>query len=195
MIDDTLVHHPLFGGAAEMSFPNRFTDISDFRPIPDHQEVFADGSLDQSLVVEILEQQPEGDASAAAYFFHDLATNNEAPHSQIDDTTVLGPTDMPGVPEGCFKSLLVGQQVVSKGRQGSSALNKIQVALCVVRLPQQVTDLLITLNTPIFISEHSAAAEHAGAGFKGAHLTAPLLFRQMLKTFKIVDWSLFGAQP
>lgn len=33
----------------------------------------------------------------------------------------------------------------------------------------------------------------AGAGFKGAHLTAPLLFRRMLATFKINDWSLFGA--
>jgi hypothetical protein len=33
----------------------------------------------------------------------------------------------------------------------------------------------------------------AGAGFKGAHLTAPYLFRSMLATLKINDWSLFGA--
>jgi hypothetical protein len=33
----------------------------------------------------------------------------------------------------------------------------------------------------------------AGAGFKGAHLTAPLLFRRMLATFQIKDWGLFGG--
>ena len=39
----------------------------------------------------------------------------------------------------------------------------VQVALCVVRLPQHGSDVLLTLNTPIYISERSAAAEHAGA--------------------------------
>lgn len=32
----------------------------------------------------------------------------------------------------------------------------------------------------------------AGAGFKGAHLTAPLLLKRMLATFQINDWGLFG---
>lgn len=41
MIDDTLVPHLLFGGACDMAFPDRFTDVSDFRPVPDHQEVRA----------------------------------------------------------------------------------------------------------------------------------------------------------
>ena len=76
---------PLFGGAAQIALPQRFADISDFRPIPDNQEVrqgrgwwrgagslrsgpraprwrtcparlqvFADASLDQSLIVEIV---------------------------------------------------------------------------------------------------------------------------------------------
>jgi hypothetical protein len=41
MIDDTLVQRELYGGAAQLSFPQRFTDISDFRPVPDHQEARA----------------------------------------------------------------------------------------------------------------------------------------------------------
>lgn len=40
---------------------------------------------------------------------------------------VLSPADMPDLPPECYKSLAVGQQAVSKGRQGSSALNKVQV--------------------------------------------------------------------
>jgi hypothetical protein len=132
---------------------------------------------------------------------------------------VLGVQDIPGLPPDSFKALAVGQQAVAKGRQGSSALNKVQVRvggktatmqptgtaaatalcqmwpaalvgllrvakcrplvpadplscpcdalhtqviLCVVRLPQHGSDVLLTLNSPIFISEHSAAAEHAG---------------------------------
>lgn len=38
-VDDTLVQRQLYGGAAQLAVPQRFADISDFRPIPDHQEV------------------------------------------------------------------------------------------------------------------------------------------------------------
>ncbi|KAL4457492.1 hypothetical protein ABPG75_012357 [Micractinium tetrahymenae] len=193
MIDDALVERPLYGGAAQLAFPQRFADISDFRPVPDHQEVFADASLDQSLVIEIVEHQPVPDGEAAAHFFQDQAQHNEAAHAQIDEVQVLSAADMPGLPPECFKSLVVGQQAVSKGRQGSSALNKVQVLLCCIRLPQHGSDVLVTLNSPIYISEKSAAAEHAGPGFKGAHLTAPALFRQILASFRINDWGLFGS--
>ena len=40
-VDDTLVQRPLYGGAAQLAFPQRFADISDFRPVPDHQEASA----------------------------------------------------------------------------------------------------------------------------------------------------------
>jgi hypothetical protein len=44
----------LFGGMAAIHVPQRMQDISTFRPVPDHQEVYADGSSDQSVIVEIL---------------------------------------------------------------------------------------------------------------------------------------------
>lgn len=218
------------------------------------------------------------DGEAAAFFFHDQAANNDAPHAQIDEQHTLRAEDMPGLPPETFKALVVGQQAVAKGRQGSDALNKVQVGpagrgwaqacgvlgpscsvtcpvsplpqtlstyclvpftvlkviLCVVRLPQHGSDILLTCNSPIFISEHSAAVEHAGklmppwrawlrsdaeplpsclivgacasthrlmsaascaagAGYKGAHLTAPALFRRILATFQINDWGLLGG--
>lgn len=39
MREEQLVPRALFGGALEMDIPVRFEDISDFRPVPDHQEV------------------------------------------------------------------------------------------------------------------------------------------------------------
>lgn len=162
------------------------------------------------------EHQPVANNDAAAFFFQDQAQHNDAQHAQVDEQRVLTPQDMPRLPPDCFKALVVGQQAVAKGQQGSSALNKVQVVegvpcigwgrsrggrsgtlhhraalggalhclarsclgaaasaaasaipllqiiLCCVRLPQHGSDLLITLNSPIFISEKSAAAQHAG---------------------------------
>jgi hypothetical protein len=36
---ETFEARPLFGGACSIEMPERFTDVSDFRPIPSHQEV------------------------------------------------------------------------------------------------------------------------------------------------------------
>ena len=36
---EALVNRALFGGALEIACPQRFQDISDFRSVPDHQEV------------------------------------------------------------------------------------------------------------------------------------------------------------
>jgi hypothetical protein len=51
---EELHRQPLFGGMAKIERPSRFADVSDFRPVPDHQEVFSDASTDQSFIVEIL---------------------------------------------------------------------------------------------------------------------------------------------
>ena len=67
------------------------------------------------------------DAEAAAYFFADQAENNDAQHSQVDSVHELAADDLPGLPAGCHAALAVGQQAVTKGRQGSRALNKVQV--------------------------------------------------------------------
>lgn len=49
-----LVLRELFGGAMQMAVPCSLQDVSDARPVPDHQEVWADGSTDQSVIVEIV---------------------------------------------------------------------------------------------------------------------------------------------
>jgi hypothetical protein len=45
----------LYGGAMRIMLCSRFQDLSDFRLIPDHQEVFSDANTDQSVIVEINE--------------------------------------------------------------------------------------------------------------------------------------------
>lgn len=53
MTGEQMSQRPLFGGMASMAMPTRMQDVSDFRPVPDHQEVHADGATDQSVIVEV----------------------------------------------------------------------------------------------------------------------------------------------
>lgn len=83
-------------------------------------------------------------------------------------------------------------QSVSKGRQSSHAANDVLVVLAVLRLPSVGSDLLVSLNSPVLISEHSAAAADAGAGVKTAFATAPQLMAAVIRSLKVEDWGLFG---
>ncbi len=73
-----------------------------------------------------------------------------------------------------------------------SCLRSLQIQLAVFRYPDRDSDILVTFNTPVFINEASAAAQHTGAGHKTAHRSAPKLFASMLKTVHIFDYTLFG---
>lgn len=44
----------LFGGMASFACPDRLQDVSEHRPVPDHQEVLTDARTDQSVIIEIL---------------------------------------------------------------------------------------------------------------------------------------------
>jgi hypothetical protein len=44
----------LFGGAMTCLLPASFQDLSGFRPVPDHQEVFVDKQSNTTITIEIL---------------------------------------------------------------------------------------------------------------------------------------------
>lgn len=192
MAEEPIVPRQLFGGAMSLAMPDRFDDISEHRQVPDNQEVFGDPTQDQSIILEVVEHQPGvANAAAAEYFFQDLAALSQAASMAVTSSSTLRPDQVPGVPVDAFRGLAAGELAMSKGRGG--ALNKVHVMVLAVRLPQYASDVLLTLNTPIFISEGSAAAEHAGAGYKADWAAAPDLFQRMAASLQIVDFGLFGA--
>eukprot|EP00873_Tetraselmis_striata_P002329 jgi/Tetstr1/422593/TSEL_013400.t1 len=164
-----------------------------FRPVPDHQEVFADANQDQSLVIEILEIAKVENNRCAHYFFEDLAVQNDAESSTMETVYTLNAAEVPNLPPHSVCACALGYQTIAKGRQPQDTSNYVQIILGVVRLPQVQSDIVISLNTPAYIHEKSASAEHAGAGAKTAYLRAPDLFKQMLQSFKILDMGLFGS--
>ena len=54
-----LKERELFGGGISLKVPVDFEDVSDFRQVPDNQEVFVSKHSDATLIVELLETPSE----------------------------------------------------------------------------------------------------------------------------------------
>ena len=132
---EPFVERELFGGAILASFPARYVDVSDFRPVPDNQEVWTDANRDESVIVEILERVEAGPSDAkgaAAWFFRDLADVNDASvasgASVIHQTRALTPADLPllGAPVAPGSSICIGESSMTKARDRGEP-NRVRV--------------------------------------------------------------------
>ena len=92
----------------------------------------------------------------------------------------LAPTDTPHLaPRAAAAALAHGVQTPAVRRGGAADHPAAHVCLAAVRLQAVGTDLLVTLNVPL-----SAA---------GGSPAAPLAtLRGVLRSLRVVDWSLFG---
>ena len=192
---------PLFGGAISAHLPTRYVDVSDFRPVPDNQEVWTDASVDESVIVEILERVEEGpsdaEGGAAGWFWEDLAAVSECGPNDAHLTSVtrLSSEHLPAM-NGRFAaaSVAVGTMKMAKGRERGDERNRnvVEVTLANVRLPEVGTDLLVTVNRPLVVAPGSSAAATTGAGVIGTGGEGWSALRSILETFSVDDWSLFG---
>ncbi|CAL0318260.1 unnamed protein product [Lupinus luteus] len=198
MTEDTIFERPLFEGKISSTFPHRFQDISNIREVPDHQEVFADPSRDESLIFELLEYKPDvADNGSATWFLQDLAGEQDAEGCVVIEQS--GVLEAPGL---MYRNTLpvistaVGQMTISKGRQGREAQNLVKVYLANLRLKGVETDVLITAYEPIVINPLSESADTVGAGVAVPAAQAgckPMdeVFKLAVTSFKVCDWSLF----
>ena len=109
----------------------------------------------------------------------------------------------------CSSGLCAMHPQVSKYRESSEAANDVHVALGLVSLPDYMTDILISLNTPLSINPKSSTYTYTSeVELSGSHRSSDMtntntntsfekdqnrqLFRAMLETFKVVDYRLFG---
>eukprot|EP01130_Rhizamoeba_saxonica_P001280 TRINITY_DN11160_c0_g1_i1.p1 TRINITY_DN11160_c0_g1~~TRINITY_DN11160_c0_g1_i1.p1 ORF type:complete len:182 (-),score=33.31 TRINITY_DN11160_c0_g1_i1:96-641(-) len=178
----------LFGGAFSCIIPERFDDVSNFREVPDNQEVFSDPSRDQSVIIEILEMT-KSDAEAIPYHFEDIC--QAANCNGIVQTVTTLTTDDILISEdnNIFASALFGQMEVGKFREKSK--NLVSIYLCMVRLKQVESDILITLNNPCVVNEQSSAVKHLEK--VDSYEEAMELFKLIIHDFKVLDLSIFGV--
>eukprot|EP00210_Caulerpa_lentillifera_P004684 g4469.t1 len=190
-------HRELFGGAIEIHLPSNLVDVSNFRQIPNHQEVFADGNTDTSFIFEIFER-PEHlpDQDAVMYYWNDLVSTNEATYESIQDIQVLECRTLRLTRDQsrCFATKLTGEQLIAKDKDSITIANLIQVDLCLIRLQVVNTDLVLSLNTPLQIHEQSSSSIVLSS--QQPHLekksNASFLFKSIVETAFIADWSLFN---
>ncbi|MFS7992645.1 putative ran-interacting Mog1 protein [Helianthus anomalus] len=190
----------LFGGAISTTFPLRFEDVSNIREVPDHQEVFVDPARDESLIIELLEMKHDvPDNGSATWFLQDLASEQGAEGNIVTDQSAV--FEAQGLGYGNTPSVITtaaAQMAISKGRQGREAQNLVKVYLANLRLKGVQTDVLITAYEPVFISPSSESARSVGAGLTvpaadSGRTPMPDVFKQVVATFRINDWNLFGA--
>ncbi|KAG0222179.1 hypothetical protein B0O80DRAFT_465151 [Mortierella sp. GBAus27b] len=200
----SIVQQELYGGAITLSLPSKFDNISNVRQIPDHQEVFVNLREDQSVIIEILELAADAtDENCAAFHFRQLAEDNNAEDaSEIQSVTLLNNAELPTWPADAKIYLLLGQQRVAKFNEDQRAQdpsdpslqqdprNLVQIMMVVVRLPRQETDIVITYNVALQISDASSSKQ---VSHEGDIHEAEAWFRNLITSFQVRNWGLFGG--
>ncbi|XP_028840171.1 ran guanine nucleotide release factor isoform X1 [Denticeps clupeoides] len=182
---------PLFGGALSACVPHGAQDVSELRQVPDNQEVFAHRHTDQSIVVELLEHQGHvEDEGAARYHFEDLAESNHAldpGSSEVSSVEPLPKTEL-SMQQCASAWLLTGTQRVSKFDEKDK--NQVNIVMCLFRLPQFSTDVLVTFNDPVVISPLSSSA--AGPAAMDSAPWTLENFQCLLRSVRLLDPGVFG---
>eukprot|EP01100_Stratorugosa_tubuloviscum_P001673 TRINITY_DN137_c0_g1_i1.p1 TRINITY_DN137_c0_g1~~TRINITY_DN137_c0_g1_i1.p1 ORF type:complete len:214 (+),score=66.95 TRINITY_DN137_c0_g1_i1:67-642(+) len=181
----------LWGDNASCSIPTRFIDLSDIRQIPDNQEVFCDLDTDQSIIFELLEMIEQSNQEAAIYHFNEVASINEATNeSIIIHQSELTQTELPNFDITQLKYFVFGKQKVTKFSEGQDAKNIVNVYMCLIRLKNVQTDLVISLNQPVLISaESSSRANVTATNLENDQIFE--VFKKIIFSFKINNWDLF----
>lgn len=169
----------MYGGAMWMAVPERLLDVSPFRQVPDHQEIYADAKADQSVVVELNEQAAVADEACGDLYWEDQADANGA-IEHTHGTAV--PVVCPRIARAYTAFTLEGTQQVAKFRDTEP--NTLHLGLLVVRLPEMVTDVVVVVNTPL-----TAVGSSAGCQPQTAASTRELLQRAV-ETIEVVNWGL-----
>lgn len=96
----------LFGGSIKANIPPTFLDArylsqitffdnSNFRQIPDNQEVFVSNQDETSIIFDVLERVDAPDSAAAEFHFDALAVDNEVDEDDMDDSRVFSTRSLP----------------------------------------------------------------------------------------------------
>ncbi|KAG5437048.1 hypothetical protein PCK2_001033 [Pneumocystis canis] len=209
----------LFGGAISTCIPNDFIDASQFRPIPDHQEVLININDERSLIIEIVECVSVDDINAAKFHFDSLAQDNEAEESLILNEipiTLEKSKHTVYLVEGLQKIFKYNQQTINSKNDHTEYIPSIPyvaIFLSVLRLHENFSDIVITMNVPFseiqnlqsFLKDsHLVLSESAGIldlkrldllkiifDMQEAQFSTRTILLNLFNTFYIHDWSLF----
>ncbi|KAI9176040.1 hypothetical protein H9P43_006404 [Blastocladiella emersonii ATCC 22665] len=202
---------PLFGGGLEAVFPAELIDVSQFRQVPDNQEVWVDATTSAvpsvpgsapapatqdsaSLIIELLELDETVSIDAMATFHLDQVARDA-------ESEGYTPLQTGSLSDGACRMSAGGvfaeMNAAKFGGRGSASggAHAVFVLLWVIRVPSVKTDIVVTWNLP---------RGALGPGIPGAagasvprtavdQLTPDLIARCAVVplTLSVVDWGLF----
>lgn len=150
----------LFGGAFEVKLPAVFNDVSNLRPVPDHQEVYLNSATESSVIVEILQYNKDFNEDSTdpdidynigglmAYYFNDLAEFNESSETIIHYNNPAFSPNFESLPISRMKNIhcILGSQKSSKYHSKTEKEEEVLILLFLIRLKEYETDILISYN-------------------------------------------------
>jgi hypothetical protein len=100
---------------------------------------------------------------------------------------------VPHLPPETYATLVTGQLVAAKARDGAEAANTVLLLLALLRLPQHGSDILVSVHAPLAVAAASSAAVAVTGDAAGVQARAAALMRRVLASLRVHDWGLFGG--
>ncbi|EAT80644.1 hypothetical protein HBI56_203880 [Parastagonospora nodorum] len=180
---------PLFGGAITVDLPSNFADTSTIREVPDHQEVYLDAGGYSNIVIEILEYVDKpSDEEALQYHFSDLVDDTG------DSTNILQQEKVTFGKDGVKEKNAMGLTFIQTPAPPTDPRRKtpefVYIHLLLLRLKEQDTDIMATINIPHYKDEY----EKAEPGEETNLMKDSKAIREkVLGTFEVKEWGLFDG--
>jgi hypothetical protein len=195
----------LYGGAATADIPTssqyQIVDVSNFRQIPDTQEVFilesstsscssdnnepSPWSLngDISIIFDILELVPGPYECAIVTHIEDLVELGKPQNCIVHDP-------LPGAIHTQTTSFIIHANDRRDAKQSCALF--ILTFISLVRLQNVESDILITMNVPLDREYSTTEVSECLRNDNNAISAAYSVFNTLCLSFKIVNWDLFG---
>ncbi|KAK5114278.1 hypothetical protein LTR62_002529 [Meristemomyces frigidus] len=193
----------LFGGAITCLLPIIYSDVSEIRQVPDTQEVWLDTEGFTSVVFDILERVDApmtagtgGNPDLAALKVHleDIVGEEDMGRlKMVQEANVAVCAKMPpGTP---VHTLVATAPAGEKMRGRTNEPDFVDLLLVVVRLEQQKTDLVVTINVPHVPGSYDPGSVDREGGKRGPLLERAWVMRtKVLESLEVRDWNLFGEE-
>ncbi|KAF6219345.1 hypothetical protein HO133_005170 [Letharia lupina] len=190
-------HTELFGGAITANIPSNFADVSNIRQVPDNQEAYLDKNGFISLTFDITERVSHlsTDKEALEYHFADIVAEKDTKSMR----SIVENAELPNFPP---PTPVLALTAITKPPASTVAANSLtpthtDIYFTLIRLVEQSTDIVITLNTPHLASEAEGQIPNeteTGTLYGETEQEVGNMYHQIVTSFAIKDWGLFSGE-
>ncbi|ODV92183.1 hypothetical protein CANCADRAFT_30422 [Tortispora caseinolytica NRRL Y-17796] len=189
----------LYGGAIVTELPEGFVDVSEFREVPDDEEVFVleGNGYPISLIFDLLELEHIEDLKKAHTNIIDDIMDfnglNSTEYKILKEETYENDASYPVI---VYTTAVSGSHAGPKKAPSGFENQPYIGVIATVRLHQGQTDMAITLNCPISEADGASTVEQMLSQDSPATIpliqTCEAMMKQIVQKLHVRDWTLFA---